>query len=234
MRQKHETRDGIFHEHQLGSPGQELAANLGGEHHSSTELEKEALSVVGEETEEGAGRGSRGIWIALATFVPTFLVIFFGIPYLAGLPLAPRFPAGLKGSTPPIVSSLAPETGFVEAPPKEPARPPLKPANEALQNPADSVAAPAAPRPALQPTRPEARPKTAQPKPSASTATKDASLVLAAAFADRDSAQRFAASIARQGYPVEVRRDDSSSRSWAVWIGKRPRGKTPPRGGNSP
>lgn len=44
------------------------------------------LPVEDEETEEIARRGaSHGIWIAAATFVPTFLATFFGVVYLAGL-----------------------------------------------------------------------------------------------------------------------------------------------------
>jgi hypothetical protein len=69
----------------------------------------DALSVETGEPEAVTSRGSlHGIWIALATFVPTFLAIVFGIPYLAGLPMASRFPAGLHGSLAPVVSSLAP------------------------------------------------------------------------------------------------------------------------------
>jgi len=38
-----------------------------------------------------AGLGpSQGIWVAVTTFVPTFLTIFFGIPYLVRLPEASR------------------------------------------------------------------------------------------------------------------------------------------------
>ena len=83
---------------------------------------QDALSVETGEPEAVTSRGSlHGIWIALATFVPTFLAIVFGIPYLAGLPTASRFPAGLHGSLAPVVSSLAPEQGLVEAPSQEPA-----------------------------------------------------------------------------------------------------------------
>jgi hypothetical protein len=46
----------------------------------------------------------------------------------------------------------------------------------------------------------------------------------AAAFADREAAVRLASSIERQGYPVEIRQDSSSTRPWVVWIGSQPSG----------
>jgi hypothetical protein len=46
----------------------------------------------------------------------------------------------------------------------------------------------------------------------------------AAAFADREAARRLASSIQQQGYPVEIRQEQSSSRPWVVWIGAQPRG----------
>jgi hypothetical protein len=46
----------------------------------------------------------------------------------------------------------------------------------------------------------------------------------AAAFADREAAVRLASSIERQGYPVEIRQEASSTRPWVVWIGSQPNG----------
>jgi hypothetical protein len=46
----------------------------------------------------------------------------------------------------------------------------------------------------------------------------------AAAFADREAAARLASSIERQGYPVEIRQEASSTRPWVVWIGSQPNG----------
>ncbi|HTG09435.1 MAG TPA: hypothetical protein VK746_01460 [Candidatus Eisenbacteria bacterium] len=46
----------------------------------------------------------------------------------------------------------------------------------------------------------------------------------AAAFADREAAARLASSIQQQGYPVEIRQDQSATRPWVVWIGAQPRG----------
>jgi hypothetical protein len=229
MRQKNETQDEPVRENQAGLPGQELAPNRG------------------DEDDEGVGlSSSRGFWIALATFVPTFVAIFFGIPYLAGLPMETRFTSGLKGSILPGVSSLAPERGFVGAPPQEPApmmpsetpamlpvghaaepsRSPLTVAREALGNAAEPATPPAVPRLASQ-SRPQVKPKAAKPKRSASTVTKDDSWVLAAAYADRDSAERLAASIERQGYRAKVRSNDATTTPWVVWISKQPRGMTP-------
>ena len=59
---------------------------------------------------------AQGLWIAVTTFVPTFLATVFGIPYLAGLPVASRSPADLHGGTPATMASRAPERGFGEAP----------------------------------------------------------------------------------------------------------------------
>jgi hypothetical protein len=46
----------------------------------------------------------------------------------------------------------------------------------------------------------------------------------AAAFADREAAARLASSIQQQGYPVEIRQEQSATRPWVVWIGAQPRG----------
>lgn len=176
-----------------------------------------------EETEEIARRGpSHGIWIAGATFVPTFLATFFGVVYLAGLPMGTRVPAGLKGGPQPVTSALAPQRAFVATP-----RQAQAPMREALGNAAVPATSAAIPRPASGPTRPQVAPKAAEPKRSASTVTKDDAWVRAAAFSDRDSAERLAASIEQEGYPAKVRRGDTPNARWVVWIGKHPRGMTP-------
>jgi hypothetical protein len=56
---------------------------------------------------------------------------------------------------------------------------------------------------------------------------KDDAWVRAAAFSDRDSAERLAASVEHRGYPAKVRRGDTPNTPWVVWIGKHPRGMTP-------
>ena len=81
--------------------------------------------------------------------MPTFLVVL-GIPYLAGLPTASRFRAGLERNSPTAVSSLAPDGDIVGrarapmTPPEmlttrvarhadEPARLPSTPMQEAVE-----------------------------------------------------------------------------------------------------
>ena len=176
-----------------------------------------------EETEDIARRGpSHGIWIAAATFVPTFLATFFGVAYLAGLPMGTRFPAGLTGGPRPVMSTLAPQRDFVVTP-----REVQAPMRAALGNAAVPATTPAIPRPASGPARPQVAHRAAEPKRSASTVTKDDAWIRGAAFSDRDSAERLAASIEQQGYPAKVRRDDTPNTPWVVWIGKHPRGMTP-------
>jgi hypothetical protein len=189
----------------------------------------------------------RGPWVAGATFVPTFLAIFFGLTYLAGLPIT-RSLAGLKGGPPPVMSALPPpHRGSVEAPGPaqaptvsseglpmravgpvdEPPRLPAQPTRKPLGNAAVPARTPAIPRPASPPTRPQVEPKTAEPKRSASTVTKADAWIRGAAFSDRGAAERLAASLEHQGYPAKVRRDGTPRSLWVVWIGKHPREMTP-------
>ncbi len=179
-------------------------------------------------------RPSHGIWIAAATFAPTLLATYFGIIYLAGLPVGTRFPAGPKGGPKPGMSALAPQRDLVATP-----RQAQAPMTETLGNAAAPATAPAIPRPAPQPqvepkaaqptrpTRPQVETKAAQPKRSASIVTKPDAWVRGAAFPDRDSAERLAASLEGQGYPAKVRRGDTPNSPWVVWIGKHPTGVTP-------
>jgi hypothetical protein len=206
------------------------------------------LSVETGEPRAGPRGGSfHGIWIALATFVPTFLAIVFGIPYLAGLPMASRFPAGLHGSLAPVVSSLVPEQGLVEAPSQDPApmmpsgrptrravgqgdelaRLPSTPTRETRGLAAVAAITPAISPPASQRARPQVEAKAAEPKRSASTVTKDHVWVRGAAFSDRDSAERLAARIERQGYAAKVVREETLTPPWVVWIDHHPRRMTP-------
>lgn len=177
------------------------------------------VPVDGEDPEEGASRGfSRGIGVAAATFVPTFLATYFGIVSLAGVPMGTRSPAVPTGGPPPVMSALAPQRDLVASP-----RQAQAPIQEALKNAAAPATTSAIPRPAPRTTRPHVEPKAAQPKRPASAAPKNNAWVRGAAFPDRDSAERLAASIESRGYSVTVRRDDRSSASWVVWINKNPR-----------
>jgi hypothetical protein len=187
---------------------------------------QDKLPLEDDESGEPAGRvPAHGIWIAVATFVPAFLTIFFGIPYLA----ASRIPVSLQRSSPPVVLfRLLPERGFVGSPPQDPA--PMMPSKTSTQEVSGIAIVPsptlATPREAAPPPRPQGEPDVAEPKRSAPTVTRDAAWVRGAAFSDQISAERFAASVEQQGYLAKIRRDNTSSISWVVWIGQHPRATT--------
>lgn len=146
----------------------------------------------------------RGIQIALAAFVPTFLVVFLGLPYL--LPQDPSsitpeiFPTdSLRLLSPSAVVSLDRWTA---------ASPELLETwlvNGAWANDA----------PALAPRR-----DGLEPKPVKAVSADTASWARAAAFADDGAAARLAASMRSQGYRVDVRREDPATLPWVVWISK--------------
>ncbi len=178
---------------------------------------------------------SHGIWVAVTTFVPTFLAIVFGIPYLAGLPMASRSPEGLQRSTPPTMSSRGPESGSGGAPPNEmsretrairpvgltdaPARLASTPTRQSLGNALVPATPSAIPRPAARPTPRPIELKATKPQPSAPTVTKDDTWARGPAFASQDSAEHFAARMERLGFPAYVRREDRRGTRWVVWIG---------------
>lgn len=142
------------------------------------------------EEEEDAEPGTpllRGIQIALAAFVPTFLIVFLGLPRLL-----PEAPAPLSIDEPWAVAS--PELLDTWLLPNGIGM------NDAL---------------ALALRREDLAPKPVRPV-SADTA----SWVRAAAFADDAAAARLAASMRGQGYRVDVRREDSATLRWVVWVTK--------------
>jgi hypothetical protein len=122
---------------------------------------------------------------------------------------APRA-SSVETATPPAVE---PRT-----PPPTPTLPPvaISPAPEPRA--ARSAEPPRQPKAAVLATAPERTP-TAEPRRSGRDWTP------AAAFAERDAASRLASSIQQQGYPVEIRQEQSSSRPWVVWIGAKPGGE---------
>ena len=174
---------------------------------------------------------SRGIWIALATFVPTFLAVVIGVPHVLTSALAPhttepRVPVASRSAT---TASAAP-TGWsadwrlmflaTSSPSEmgERGRP------TTLVNDAPT------PQPSLETTdlaasaKPTAiRPKAPQPAPA-----EDSAWAPAAAFADNQSAARLASTMRNQGYRVDVRHEDSATRPWVVWIKANPQ---KPKGG---
>jgi hypothetical protein len=156
----------------------------------------------------------RGIWIALSTFVPTFLTVVFGIPYLAGLPMTTRSLVESQGCAPPVVSSQAPpeSTRPVGGLAVAEARLVSTPTTEALGN--TAVPATASPR-----TTPSHEPKTAESLPSAAAIMSDGAWARGPAFLQKEFAAHFAARMERVGFPTHVTRDDRRGIRWVVWIG---------------
>jgi hypothetical protein len=189
----------------------------------------------------------RAVAIAAATFVPTFLAVFFGLPYLLGSATPVRAP-GTPSPSPPVAVATPPGSELspdVTASLSETLRggSPSATAPRVFDEPAPHDASdgsarvePATPRapepapvaptpePAAPPALPPAGPRSVSaPRPTAEAA-RPGGWAPAAAFADREAAGRLASSIQKQGYPVEVRQDGSSSRPWVVWIGAQPSG----------
>ncbi|MGH7373001.1 MAG: hypothetical protein ACREJY_02120 [Candidatus Rokuibacteriota bacterium] len=205
----------------------------------------------------------RGLAIAAATFVPTVLAVFFGLPYLLGSGTTVRSP-GTPSPSPPVTATapLSSEVGadvtaslsetlrrdstdrgsappaitprvFDEPAPREsperssgvePTTPRAEPAPVApTPESAPPLTLPPAPSRASEPARTAVARSAPEPRPTRN-ASKPGEWSPAAAFADREAAGRLASSIQKQGYPVEVRQDGSSSRPWVVWIGAQPTG----------
>jgi hypothetical protein len=231
----------------------------------------------------------RGLAVAAGTFVPTFLLIFFGLPYMLGSATPARTPTTpgsgplaslgadpgsspkpsasevLRGDAPsdpaarglgswlfsgppaadepkseppsaespkidspridsPRIDSKIEEPAPAVVPEPGPALPPRQ--GQADSSPAPEPRAPEASRRAAAPTAPpEPRAPEPRPAPEPRSAPREArEWTPAAAFTDRAAAGRLATSIEKQGYPVEIRQDRSSSRPWVVWIGAQPSG----------
>ncbi|HMH76917.1 MAG TPA: hypothetical protein VK547_09855 [Candidatus Udaeobacter sp.] len=145
---------------------------------------------------------------------------------------APRGPSAEDTPTPPVEQARpAPAIEQTRpAPPVEQTRPALAPTLPPTPPPALPPAQPRAGRLAEPPRQqPQAAVLNTTPErtPVPRTSARDTSgreWTPAAAFADRDAAGRLASSIQQQGYPVEIRQEQSSSRPWVVWIGAQPRG----------
>jgi hypothetical protein len=146
-----------------------------------------------------------------------------------GLTPGPRPPASSsdEGSAPAGASEsadLAPPAAGEQGPPAAVTLPPPAPrASEAPQSAESSrVAGPSHPARESRPA-PDAAPA-ARTRPSRPAGSDRGDWMPAAAFTGREAASRLAASIERQGYPVQVRRDGSGARPWVVWIGSQPNG----------
>ena len=159
----------------------------------------------------------RGIWIALSTFVPTFLTVVLGIPYLAGLPMTTRSPVGSLDCAPPAVSSPAPGAapgrtirvgGLADAGAQLASTPAREAMGHAAISATDSLR-----------TTPSHEPKAAEPLPSAAAIMRDGVWARGPAFLQEESAAHFAARMQRVGFPTHVTRDDRRGVRWVVWIG---------------
>jgi hypothetical protein len=153
--------------------------------------------------------------------------------------------------TPPVAENAPSRTIDPSAPPPAPTLPPAQPQVGLPPAPEPRAARPAeppsAPSPALPPAQPRvaippaSEPRAARPvepprqpqaavlstperTPTAEPRRSGSDWTPAAAFADREAAGRLASSIQQQGYPVEIRQEQSSARPWVVWIGAQPRG----------
>jgi hypothetical protein len=156
---------------------------------------------------------SRGIWVALGTFIPTFLAVVIGVPHIftsAQAPHAtePRVPLVPRSATMALTASATPTRLSAD----------LRPI--AISVPSETEDAAPTPRPSLETTErttaprpPASGPKTPKPAPA-----EDSAWAPAAAFADNQAAARLASTMRNQGYRVDVRRDDSTTRQWMVWI----------------
>lgn len=118
-----------------------------------------------------------------------------------------RIPTPAIESAGPTLPPAQPRTALIPAPESRPGRAPELPRQ---------------PQAAVLNTTP-GRSTVAENRPAADDRRVAREWTPAAAFADREAANRLASSIQQQGYPVEIRQESSSSRPWVVWIGAQPR-----------
>ena len=149
---------------------------------------------------------SPGIWIALATFVPTLLAVAVGVPhFLASTPpkamTAPATPTGWERRRPAAIADDAPTPR----------------ARRETSEPVASVETTAI--------------RSTAPKP---TPAGDSAWTPAAAFSDNKTAARLASAMHNQGYRVDVRREDSATRPWVVWIKASPQDRGVVEAGSAP
>ncbi len=162
--------------------------------------------------------------IAAATFVPTFLAVVFGLSYLLGGATQPAHTANApEGSAaaspldaliaPPLVENAPPATVERSAPSPAVTLPPAQPQPAISSAPAPSI---------TRSAEPSRRTPESTPRPAVESRKVEREWTPAAAFADREAAGRLASSIQQQGYPVEIRQEQSA-RPWVVWVGAQPR-----------
>ena len=99
----------------------------------------ETDNVATEEQAEASDTSTlQGLCIAAATFIPTFLAIFLGIPYLLGLPVSARLPDVPENRPQSAMSAMAPSRTLLPSLPEptltkpsdSPAESPLQPRGE--------------------------------------------------------------------------------------------------------
>jgi hypothetical protein len=155
----------------------------------------------------------RPIALGLATFVPTFLLVVIGLPYLL-VPTAA--PPATPGTMP-----LASTTLLGSSPPASMAR-------SAVPLPEFLETWPLSDKGANSDPAGVSKPESVEPKPLTSVSGDTASWARAAAFADQHAAGRLTATLRKDGYRVDLRREDSATLRWEVWISKSPAPSRPP------
>ena len=168
-----------------------------------------------QEDDPETGTPLLGIGIAFGAFVPTFLLIVIGLPYL----LAP-IAVPVAAAPDPATLSLLSTTVMDRSSKPDPSDRSAASLSELVETRAvsGSWASPDRAR--------TTRPDDDEARPARITSTDAVSWTRAAAFADNQAAARLARSLRGQGYRVDLRREDGATLPWVVWTGKPP---APPR-----
>jgi hypothetical protein len=159
-----------------------------------------------------------GIGIAFGAFVPTFLLIVMGLPYL----LAPVAVPVAVAPDPATLSLLS--TAVMDPSSRSDS------SNRAAASLSELVETRAVSGSWASPDRARAtRPGDDEAKPARIPSPDAISWTRAAAFADDQAAARLARSLRGQGYRVDLRREDGATLPWVVWTGKPPTPLRPAR-----
>ena len=174
---------------------------------------------------------SHGKWVALATFIPTFLAIVIGVPHFLTSALAPhatepRVPVPPRSATMALTASSTPTGSPADLRPVFLATS-VPSGMEGRGRPTTLVDDAPTPRPSLETTELAASPKPTAigPKTPKPAPAEDRAWAPAAAFADNQTAARLASTMRNQGYRVDVRHEDSATRPWVVWIKANPQNR---------
>jgi len=183
-----------------------------------------------EEQAESEGRTafdylpSHCIWVALATFVPTFLAVVIGLPHVltsARAPHAtePRIPGAPHSATMSLAASAMPTRWAGDLRPVFLATS-VPSGTEGGGLPTPLVDEAPTPRPSVETIElaPSAKPTASGPRAPQLAPAEDSAWAPAAAFADNQAAARLASTMRNQGYRVDVRQEGSAMHPWVVWI----------------